>query len=176
MDQMETTPLAGEAARLWTQARVERLVGLWNQRLSTARIARALGPEVSRSAVVGKLMRMGLRRSDEQRHDAQAAGACHSRARLRPPILPPVPLPPPTPCAVVPRLTGILELGRSHCRWPYHLGDEIRFCGHGAASQGPYCPAHRAIAYSAVLPPLTLEALEAADPHPAARGQVGRIR
>jgi hypothetical protein len=130
MDHIETPP-SGKTPRLWTEARLKRLVGLWNDRLSAARIARALGPEFTRSAVVGKLFRLGLRRSDEQRHEAQSSGARLSRARrraadraagLRPPEFPHAPLPKPTPCAVVPRLVGILELGRRHCRWPYEVG------------------------------------------------------
>lgn len=161
MEQIETPP-ADRSCAVWTEARVRRLVGLWNERLTASRIARALGPEFSRSAVVGKLFRLGLRRSGEQRHDAQSAGARWSRARARPPALPPIPLPPPTPCAVVPHLIGILELKRTSCRWPYEVGEETRFCGHRTAPEGTYCPGHRVIAYAGTLPPLTLKALRSA--------------
>ncbi|HTK34512.1 MAG TPA: GcrA family cell cycle regulator [Caulobacteraceae bacterium] len=170
MDKIER-PSHGETVSPWTEAQTKRLIGLWHERLSAARIARALGPKFSRSAVVGKLFRLGLQRTGEQRYDAQAAGARHSRDRrravetvagLRPPILPIMPLPPPTPCAVIPQLVGLLELHRTSCRWPYELGDETRFCGHRVRGEGPYCPDHHAIAYSAVLPPLTLEAVQAA--------------
>jgi GcrA cell cycle regulator len=160
--------LSGKA-RPWTEPTVRRLIGLWRERLSAARIARALGPEFTRSAVVGKLARMGLSRSDEQRREAQSAGARSVRRRSRPPALPPIPLPPPAPCAVVPRLVGILELTPSTCRWPYGAGDEVRFCGHGTAPAGPYCPGHREVAYAGALPPLTLEALEAAGHAPSDR-------
>ena len=162
MEHAKPSSQAARSPRLWTEPRIRRLVGLWHDRLSAARIARALGPEFTRSAVVGKLFRMGLRRSEEQRIEAQSAGARRSAKRLRPPALPSVPLPPPAPCAVVPRLVGILELCGSSCRWPYQVDGETRFCGHTAASEGTYCPEHRAIAYCAVLPPLTLEALNGA--------------
>ena len=154
------TPPDVRSSSVWTTSQVRRLVVLWNERASAKRIARILGPEFTRSAVVGKLFRMGLRRTDEQRSEAQSVGGRRSQARLRPPSLPPMPLPPPAPCAVVPRLIGILELRRSSCRWPYGVGEETRFCGH-PASAGSYCLAHRAIAYGESLPPLTLEALGA---------------
>jgi GcrA cell cycle regulator len=165
---LHPTPRGNKTASPWTEPRLRRLVDLWNDRLSAAGIARALGPEFSRSAVVGKLLRLGLRRTDEQRQDAQSAGARHSHVRqrvagLHPSAMPRVALPPPTPCAVVPRLVGILELKRSSCRWPYEVGGEMRFCGHQARAESPYCPDHYAIAYLAVLPPLTLEEIEAAD-------------
>jgi GcrA cell cycle regulator len=171
MDLIDMPP-GGKTPSPWTEARLRRLIGLWNDRLGAAGIARALGPGFSRSAVVGKLFRLGLRPTGEQRHEAQAAGARHSRARqriggvadgARPPALPEAPLPPPTPCAVTPLLVGLLDLRRSSCRWPYDVNGETRFCGHTVGGGGPYCEAHRAVAYLATLPPLTLEAIEAAD-------------
>jgi hypothetical protein len=162
MQHPKTSSGGRSGSSLWTEARIRRLVGLWNERLSAAGIARALGPPFTRSAVVGKLMRLGLRRTDEQRHEAQSLGARRSRRRNRPPSLPAIPLPPPASCPVTPRLVGIAELGILSCRWPYEIGEEIRFCGH-FATRRPYCPAHRAIAYGATLPPLTLETLYAPE-------------
>ena len=158
MEPVETAP-EGRKAPLWTESQVRRLVQLWHDRLSAARIARALGPEFTRNAVVGKLFRLGLRRSDEQRHEAQAQGARNSRGRRGPPAFPPMPLPPPTPCAVTPRLVDIMALAPRACRWPYPVDEATRFCGHPARPGGPYCPDHHAVAYFATLPPLTLEAL-----------------
>ena len=43
----------------WTEARVARLKQLWTDGLSASGVARALGG-VSRSAVLGKLLRLGL--------------------------------------------------------------------------------------------------------------------
>lgn len=165
---MESNNAAPREGPLWTEARVARLVELWSERLSAARIAAALGAGVSRSAVVGKLFRMGLRRSEEQRYEAQAEGARRTSARRRavdrsgrpgPPPLPTSPLPPPTPCAVVPRLLPLALLQRGACRWPYEVDGEARFCGHAVRGGRSYCPDHHAIAYAGVLPPLTLEAL-----------------
>jgi len=163
---MKSNDLAPSKGPLWTEARVARLVELWSERMSAAKIADVLGAGVSRSAVVGKLFRMGLHRSEEQRYEAQAEGARRTSARRRagsgrrgPPALPTSPLPPPTPCAVVPRLVPLALLQRSACRWPYEVDGEIRFCGHAAQGGRSYCPEHHAIAYAGVLPPLTVEAL-----------------
>jgi len=156
------------AGPLWTEARVARLVELWNDRLSAARIARSLGEDVTRSAVVGKLFRLGLTRADERRYEAQAEGArrtrqCASglwRGRRGPPEWPTAPLPTPTPCPVVPRLARLADLERTDCRWPYEHEGETRFCGHAARPGRSYCDDHHAIAYCGSLPPLTIEALD----------------
>jgi GcrA cell cycle regulator len=155
---------------LWTPDKVERLLALWNERLSSARIAADLGPGFTRNAVVGKLFRLGLKRSDEQRYAAQAAGARQSHRRRsaagwpeRPPAFPVAPLPPPRPCAVVPRQARREEVGAHACRWPYG-GEEVRFCGRRRGSGQAYCPGHHAVAYAGTLPPLTVEELEAPPP------------
>ena len=47
----------------WTEERIVVLSRLWAQGVSAAGIARTLGGEVSRSAVLGKLQRLGLLKS-----------------------------------------------------------------------------------------------------------------
>jgi GcrA cell cycle regulator len=171
---MNSENCAPEArASHWTEARQEQLVSLWSQGLSATKIAQALGEGFTRNAVVGKLFRLGLKRTDEQRQDAQAEGARHSRAVQRwregvaavqpRPRVQDIPLPPPTPCDVVPQLMQVVELRPSTCRWPYGEAGEMRFCGHRTRAEGPYCPAHHRIAYFGRLPPLTLEALRLSD-------------
>jgi hypothetical protein len=66
-------------------------------------------------------------------------------------------------CGVVPWLVDLSELDRGSCRWPYATEAGTRFCGRPAAHGGPYCAGHHALAYIAVLPPLTLEALHAPE-------------
>jgi len=177
---MKSNEAAPPEGSLWTEARVARLVELWSARLSAATIAARLGDGISRSAVVGKLFRLGLRRTDEQRYEAQAEGARRTGARRRatshlarrsPPPMPVSPLPPPSPCAVVPRLVPLPLLQRGACRWPYEADGETRFCGHAARGGRSYCPDHHAIAYAEVLPPLTLEALGEAATTPAGRSK-----
>ncbi len=149
----------------WSDARLTRLLELWNARLSAAQIARQLGDGLTRSAVVGKLFRMGLTRESAERNAARADGARQSHRKQRTakgrPFNPkPAPLPPPSPCQVRPLMTGILELQPSSCRWPCAAAAETRFCGHVKQAGSPYCPDHRRIAYDAVLPPLTMEQIE----------------
>ena len=47
----------------WTDERIARLARLWSEGISAAGIARALGDGISRSAVLGKLQRLGLLKS-----------------------------------------------------------------------------------------------------------------
>ena len=169
---MEQNEIIGpRPAAGWNEAQVERLIALWGAGLSTAKIAAALGPAFTRNAVVGKLFRLGLRRTDEQRHDAQAQGARQTRAKQRrcegrepgPTMIPAGPLPE-TPCAVRPRMAPLTSLGGRSCRWPYTTDDGPLFCGHPAKAESAYCPDHHAVAYFAVLPPLTVEALLVREP------------
>jgi GcrA cell cycle regulator len=44
----------------WEAERVERLKALHAERKSAREIARALGPDLTRNAVLGKLFRLGL--------------------------------------------------------------------------------------------------------------------
>jgi GcrA cell cycle regulator len=151
----------------WTDARLAHLVELWTARLSATQIARQLGDGLTRSAVVGKLFRMGLTRDSAERTAARADGARESRrkqraAMARPFRPPPVPLPTPkSVCRVEPLMTDILDLQPSSCRWPYAVEDGTKFCGHPKRpGGGPYCPDHHRRAYDALLPPLTREQIE----------------
>jgi GcrA cell cycle regulator len=149
----------------WSDARLTRLVELWNARLSAAQIARQLGQGLTRSAVVGKLFRMGLTRDCAERTAARADGARESRRKQRaaqgrpfhPKAIPPPRQPP---CPVRPLMTDILDLRPSSCRWPYAVEAGTQFCGHAKQRGSPYCPDHHRRAYDAVLPPLTKEQIE----------------
>lgn len=148
----------------WTDDSVRRLLSLWDERLSAAQIAAKLGPGFTRNAVVGKLFRLGVRRSDEQRHEdqsrgAQAAGRRQAVMRRGPPMIP-VPPAPPRLCSVVPELVRMTELRSTACRWPYGEAEEMRFCGRPKTASGSYCREHHEVAYVGALPPVTLEALE----------------
>lgn len=158
---------AGSASG-WTPDRVRRLVELWRNRASAATIARSLGGGLSRSAVVGKLYRLGLTRDAAGRSDARAAGARHSLdkqcrgdRRPAPPEFPAAAAEALRPCAVVPRRVPMESLQSVHCRWPYEFAGDVVFCGHPAKAQSPYCPAHHRRAYVATLAPLTLEQVQA---------------
>ena len=60
--------------------------------------------------------------------------------------------------AVQPTLKPLEALGAGECRWPY--GDaHVRFCGQPTLGPGPYCRAHRGLAYVADAGGYDLDAL-----------------
>ena len=46
-------------------------------------------------------------------------------------------------------LVAIVDLRSVHCRWPIECDgdDAVRYCGHDRVAPGPYCAAHRKLAY-----------------------------
>jgi len=142
----------------WTPERVERLRALWREGRSAEQIARELDHGISRSAVLGKVYRLGL---SEGR-----PGRSVARKRPRAP-----PRPQRSPSAVSTRSgTGvtknaeassgpmperpvdgpdILAVRRGQCRWPYgEPGADLVFCGRPVA-RGAFCAAHADIGYQA---------------------------
>jgi GcrA cell cycle regulator len=149
----------------WTKERVELLQKLWLEDSSASLIAAELGG-ISRSAVMGKIHRMGLcgrgqpASTAKQERKAQAAGqrefrlAAIGSAALRlvpkaapgrrPQIFEPVAVP-------VAKMLTVAALTQHTCKWP--IGDTreggFRFCGHDTLSGVPYCRYHTTIAYRA---------------------------
>jgi GcrA cell cycle regulator len=139
-------------AQGWTDERVETLKRLWSDGLSASQVASRLGG-VSRSAVIGKLYRLGLTRGK--------AAASHPRSARRPVRAPPAvslaprrrPLTSSTLDRKIPAdrrglVADCAGLQRHHCRWP--IGEpgsaDFGFCGLRRTGVGPYCPAHHQIA------------------------------
>ncbi len=119
----------------WTDERVAILTRMWKAGEPASAIAAYLRG-VSRSAVLGKIKRLGLER--EASAPARPAGA----EPAPPPIAPAPPRPVPKPAA--------RKASRPRpCRWPE--GDPrdpaFRFCGEAAREGSPYCAAHHARAY-----------------------------
>jgi GcrA cell cycle regulator len=130
--------------KVWTDDRVDRLEKLHAQGLSMSQIEHAFKDDVvtiTRSAVIGKLHRLGL--IDTTR-----------TARVVPAPIVEAPKPSPAhagPVAVLDdgaRVT-VLTLSDRMCRWP--IGDskesEFHFCGHGRKVGSPYCDEHCRKAY-----------------------------
>lgn len=148
----------------WTDDRVETLKALWADDTHSAReIAKALGCP-SRSAVIGKVHRLGLpgrqlgTRTDlvSRTHEERATRRPYMMsakpglnakgrqqnprgvAKLAGPVLPPV----------EPALTGneptLPDLTRTACRWPVGeaTGSAQMFCGAPRDGAGSYCPFH----------------------------------
>ncbi len=141
----------------WTQDRIRRLKTLWEEGRSAAFIAVELGPDVSRSAVLGKIHRLKLtsgRRAPSLRTVAPPKSGDRVWApRARLPAAS-VPIEPPPQGGS----RTILTVRRFECRWPF--GDprhaEFSLCGAGVA-RGAFCGSHAAIAYRSA--PATLESL-----------------
>jgi len=160
----------------WTDERVELLRKLWSEGLSASRVAAALGPEITRNAVIGKIHRLGLaeraktatqprpRAPRPQTQINPQSGVTASRAAPspRPAIMGNVALALAPQVIVTPRVdpqdvvipiserVTIMELRESMCRWP--MGDpttpDFRFCGaKSPIGQGPYCASHAQVAY-----------------------------
>lgn len=145
---------------MWTEDNTAALVRLWGQGLSAGQVAkslnRAVADPVSRSAVLGKLHRLGLL---QRRTAARPRGSLAYLPPAKPvrlgsgrPRLNPIPPPEPfKPSAVVvdsPDPLGFLDMpDHSRCRWPLD-GEPFRFCGN-RSGRGVYCEGHHAIAYDA---------------------------
>lgn len=141
----------------WTAARITELRRLWADGYSATQIEGTLDGGFSRSAVLGKVHRLGLepRRSaysqpkerkpravpvfDFRRSRAEKAARQHGE-RIEPP---PIVLLECRPC-------GLLDLTADTCRYP--IGDpgkaDFHFCGAQPRSGKPYCAFHHKIAHA----------------------------
>ncbi len=111
----------------WTPERVDSLVRLWSQGLSTRQIADKIGG-VTRNAVIGKAHRLNLQRG--------APGPQPAPEPARPPVFA-------QPMTPMPEVKGWM------CRWP--IEDPGRFglhiCGKTAQPGRHYCAEHLTAAY-----------------------------
>lgn len=133
----------------WTAERVEKLKALWKEGLSGARIAAELGCD-SRSAVIGKVHRLGLpgritkdrKAMDQRRSQLNQVRARPTRLRQIAAVLrsEALPITPASDVATV----SFADLMEHHCRWP--VGDPRQqgfgFCGCSKVSGLPYCEGH----------------------------------
>lgn len=140
-------------SRDWTQDRTERLKRLWLNGLSASQLARKLGG-VSRSAVLGKLHRLGLtgrggaprplvRKVASGPTTTRKAAPTQSRAAARVAVSKPSPAEPGL-------VRDLAALGPGDCRWP--IGDpaspDFSFCGRPTLRSEPYCPGHDRAAHA----------------------------
>jgi GcrA cell cycle regulator len=145
----------------WTEARVKILRALWADGWTGAQIGKKFGK--SRSAILGKIHRLGLMRKTRPPPPPQPATTAPSVAKpiTKPKVLPntmAVTLAPrivPRPRVVVstaPPLVGmrmlpLLELEANWCRWPEDGDPQVKgisflFCGSDAVVGEPYCSHH----------------------------------
>jgi GcrA cell cycle regulator len=159
----------------WSAERIAHLRVRWAQGVSASTIARELGPEVSRCAVLGKIHRLKLKQPEFKRHHARKERvrkrpraprpAASKRAGVRPPSrlmaafqalgLDAMFGAPDTRAihqhagrAFGPPC-GLLDLGDATCRWPVGEPGEadFAFCGAAPFARYPYCIGHCLIAY-----------------------------
>lgn len=164
----------------WTHEKVEQMLKLRDDGLSCSQIANKLGgfdhcTDGGRSAVIGKLNRMGLATSrKEKRHGMAKPTRGSDRAIHRKRVL----ISPriiemrrlatkravePAPVAILPNVTpsatgvpgvSLLDLKPHHCRWPN--GDvgspDFHFCGDRRVDGRPYCSSHCQIAFTGISP------------------------
>ena len=135
---------------VWTAERIAELTTLWNAGASVTKIAQQLG--VTRNAVLGKRLRLGLPKRSRSSIDAKRA-----RAALRqkgPGIVE-------QPCQFLSAMQtetvdlqfgkpiGLTELTERSCRWP--LGEpgsvDFGYCGRRTLRSRSFCPAHFERAY-----------------------------
>ena len=130
---------------LWTDERVDELRRMWAEGMSSGLIAGTLGG-VTRSAVIGKINRLGLQRTKTatrirrpyRGRNSKPAPMAPVAVKAKPvPAIAVEPLPPPTP---VVGQKSFAELDRYDCKFP--VGDDtatMLFCGEPQAAGMPYC-------------------------------------
>jgi len=138
----------------WTDDRIGRLKTLWLEGRTADQIARELQNGISRSAVLGKVHRLGLSAGRPGRPPVSQTTV--PRARIERAIAGPVERAAAgaasVPAERAPDLpTGgltILTVRRGQCRWPYgdpaHAG--FSFCGRPVA-RGAFCVGHAEMGY-----------------------------
>jgi GcrA cell cycle regulator len=136
----------------WTDERTDLLKSLWLGGQPASFIATRLG-DVTRNAVIGKVLRLGLRRRDGSPLSLTRSSTTRPRKRNRTRLTrprnkrPPPPKPQPRPCHPPKENLAemILRLRTFDCRWP--IGDPylegFHFCGQHALADLPYCAAHQ---------------------------------
>lgn len=166
LGQLTKTP-SNRPCGAWSDATVERLKTLSAEGYSAAQIARQLnvefGVKLSRSAVIGKVGRLGLalggsaKRTPPSAPRRPATGKAKAARTNRRKLVTPAPTPPLPPAE--PSQAGLfdpvslMDLQSHHCRWPVSIDGpdpaESRleqFCGAPKTSLA-YCAGHAARAY-----------------------------
>lgn len=132
----------------WTYELSTMAESLWLEGKSGTEVSihlRTHGLHVTRSAVIGKLKRMGVKRTTPDAPKATRVKKSRDRAisanQCKP--LKDIPLKQIEAVRVDP--VGIFDLGPRHCRWPVSgEGAATMFCGHAKVKGGhsAYCKSH----------------------------------
>lgn len=141
----------------WTDEQVATLKAMWDQGLSSSKIATAIGEGCTRSSVCGKVHRLKLaQRAKRGRHAPPKPKPVKDYRRADDPPLPVLAAPE----VLEAILVTMEEISTGMCRWP--IGDPVmpdfRFCGCKPMIGRPYCTIHSALAYAAPRPPTKVDA------------------
>lgn len=140
----------------WSEERETQLVEMWQSGLTGSQIAKRLGG-VTRSAVIGKVHRMGLAARGTPIKRTRKLGARKSTKRKSPGLkfgkerteAPVKPSPLPSEREKPARLFQLAELEDHQCR--YYYGDPKQsdggYCGCATATGSSYCTEHHAVVY-----------------------------
>jgi GcrA cell cycle regulator len=139
----------------WTPDVVARLERFHGEGLSAAQIAAALGGDVTRNAVIGKMARLGLTASNRPGRTAPVTKPAQPAAAKVDPALVVEATPAPVTNVEAPSTkpepldlsVTIDDLRDSNCRWPLWSARETsgRYCGCRAVLGESYCATHLAI-------------------------------
>jgi len=142
----------------WSEERIEALTKMWREGLSASQVARQLGG-VSRSAVIGKVHRLGIAGRDAPTRPHNVGGRPSTRIRASaggvrrsPTQGPRAPrqVQPAAPRVVfdVAPTASIHTLTEHACRWPIGEPDQpgFGFCGRLRSGPGSYCAGHAPMA------------------------------
>jgi GcrA cell cycle regulator len=145
----------------WPDARVAAVARLWAEGCTAAQIAAEIGGGLTRSAVIGKVHRLGLPARERGARPKPGAGKIIAPTPVRvakrpaPRAAPateakpaPVPTPPVAAPAIVPAapvdggetalVASIFDLVEGQCKWPLAAG----FCGRPSVGGKSYCAHH----------------------------------
>lgn len=168
-DEARTAPPKITFGGGWTEQAIAELKFQWNEGKSASEVAAILrekfGFAVSRSAVCGKVDRLGL--SDGRPPRTKKSGPRRQPRRTHAPRLPrhvpsrPTPIraaqpatkpaPRPVPqvglAAPAPKHIRLEALNKITCKWPHGDGP-FTFCGHARFDRSVYCEYHTRLSYS----------------------------
>ncbi len=131
----------------WTEQHVQRLKTLFEAGQSCTQMGADLG--ISRSAVIGKISRLGLNKGGSDASRTRAATIRQSRPKAAPRQIDAAP----EDCPAVSVNVGhmaLVDLQKDQCRFEcsgQHNSELFRFCGAAALTGMPYCAAHARLCY-----------------------------
>jgi hypothetical protein len=125
----------------WDAETVEKLKGFWAEGLRCAEIARRIGGDCTRNAVIGKVDRLQLekrQRTREPRAPRQAKHHGGPKVIRLPAVVQPL---------AEPLWLTLFDLGRGQCKYPVTADSPFLFCGHSQHDNSSYCPHHHAVTH-----------------------------